>query len=222
MHKNIENNKLFKGIDKSELEGLIVCLIAKEKNYKKNETLINQGSHIKDIGIVLEGEVQVLKYDVYGSKHIISNIHEGGIFAEVLVSSGITESPVEVIALEDCKILSIPYQNIISTCSMACGKHHQLIFNLLTIFSRKSLKLNEKISYLTCKTTREKIIMYLLNNMNSEDQTRVKIPYNRNQLSEFLSVNRSVLSRELSKMKEEGIIDFKKNEFKILDKDKMH
>jgi CRP-like cAMP-binding protein len=128
----------------------------------------------------------------------------------------ISYSPVSVLAKQDCTILFVPIDRLLSTCGNSCAFHNKLIHNLVAILASKNLFLNQKIDYLSAKNTREKIAKYLGDAISINKSTTVTIPYNRNDLAEYLGVDRSVLSRELSKLKKEGVLDFDKNTFTIL------
>ena len=210
---------LFKGIKANELEKLLVCLNSRIVEYKKNQFIWIQGDTDIKIGIVLSGQVNIIKEDFAGNRNIITCINAPGLFGESLVCSEIAESPVSVQAVEDTKIMTIEFLMLIKMCISSCAFHTRLIQNMLKIIEKKNFSLNEKIYYLSKKTTKQKIASFLLSNISNKNDNIVKINFNRKELADYMGVNRSALSRELSKMRDKNIIDFKKNTFNIKDLD---
>lgn len=218
MYDSIE---IFSGVDQKDMEGLLTCLSAFTKSYDKNEIVLMAGQETEHIGILLSGELHIIKEDIYGNKTILTSINENGMFAESFVCAEMKHSPVTVIATKRSNVLFISINKILITCNSSCYFHNKLIFNLVSILANKNILLNKKIDYLTAKTIKKKIAKYLINSIKDKHQEILSIPYNRNELAEFLGVNRSVLSRELSLMKRENILDFNKNEFHILNHKKL-
>lgn len=213
MHQNI---KLFEGIKVENLRDMLECISAYEKFYQKNSFIILAGDKVESIGIVLEGSVDIIKESIYGDRRILTTIENNGIFLESLVAAKVRESPVSVIAKKDSKVLFIPINSLLITCAQACDFHNKLIQNLVSMMASKNIFLMHKLDYYSAKTIREKIAKYLFDCLNNKDDEIITISYNRNELAEYLGSDRSVLSRELSKLKKEGIIDFHQNTFHIL------
>lgn len=213
MYENIE---LFYGISDEHMKDMLQCISAYKKSYKKNDFILLAGDKIEHIGIMIDGAVNIVKENLYGDRRIMMTAERNDIFAESIAASDIKESPVSVIAKEDCTILFVPFERLLFTCANSCSYHNRLIHNLVAILAGKNLFLNQKIDYLSAKNTREKIAKYLGDFISRAKKTTVTIPYNRNDLAEYLGVDRSVLSRELSKLKKEGVLDFDKNTFDIL------
>lgn len=213
MHQNIE---LFEGIKEQNMKDMLSCLCAYTKSYKKNEFVVLAGDKFDCLGIVTSGSVNVVKESFYGDRRIMTSVEKNAIFAESMVSAGINISPVSVVAKDDCTILFVPFDKILFTCTNSCSYHNRLIHNLVAILAKKNIALNQKIDYLSAKTTREKIAKYFGDCMNQDKTLTITIPYNRNDLAQYLGVDRSVLSRELSSLKKEGILAFDKNTFNIL------
>lgn len=211
-----EKIKIFEGVEQENIPKMLSCINAFEKKYRKNEIILLTGDNVFNFGIVLNGSVNIVKENVYGDRRIIMAAEQYDMFSESMAAARVSESAFTVIAKEDSTILFIPLENALSTCSHSCAFHNRLIFNLVAILAKKNLLLSQKIDYLSSKTTRERVSKYLLNCFSKTGNTTLNIPYNRNDLAEYLGVDRSVLSRELSKMKKEGILDFYKNTFRIL------
>jgi len=214
----LSKNPLFKGIDKGDIGFLLDCLSAKTKTYYKDEPIFEAGSRPEYVGIVLSGSAFVLQEDYWGNRNILSNIGVGGIFGEAFSCAEAAALPVSVIAKEDSVILLINVKKILTICSTACAFHTSLIMNLVRILANKNRYLTRKIEHITKKTTREKVLSFLSECAVQGGKNTFEIEFNRQELADYLSVERSALSAVLSKMKEEGIIDYYKNTFRLTDK----
>lgn len=213
-------NKLFKDIEREELENILKCLRPNIKTYKKKDIITIEGDKLNGIGIVLDGEVIVGKENLSGDRVIMSKLKKGEMFGEVAAfSSGIWLAT--VVANMDSTILFFPPQKIVGVCSKMCTGHRRLIQNMLQIVSKKALILNNKIEIISLKSIRKKVSTYLLQQYAINNTSTFYIPLKRHQLAEYLLVSRPSLSRELINMREEGIIDFDRNCFKILDIEKL-
>ncbi|WFR58011.1 Crp/Fnr family transcriptional regulator [Anaerocolumna sp. AGMB13025] len=207
---------LFQGIEGEGIEDILSCLGGTVKNYVKNQTIIFNGSDISSLGIILKGNVQIIREDIRGNRMLVAGLFEGEIFGETFACAGITESPVSVIAMEPCQILLLSIDRIVTPCSNACSFHSKLITNLLQLLARKNMYLNNKMELLSKRTIREKIMAYLTLEAEKHHSNSFATDLNRNELADYLCVDRSAMSREISRLKEEGIIDYYKNNFKIL------
>ncbi len=210
------NIELFSGINEEDMLSLLKCLGINTKSYKKNSVIIPFQTKMTSIGIVLSGNIEVIREDVNGNKIIISKLRENDIFGEAIVCAGIEKSPVCVMATSNAEILFIPFDKVISTCSNACRFHKQLVQNMLKVVAKKNILLNSQIDLLGKKTTREKLLTYLRTVMKDSGTNKFYIQFNRNELADFLCVDRSAMSRELCKMRDDKLIKFDKNYFEIL------
>lgn len=211
------SSKLFEGIKPEEFSHTLDCIKAFEKSYHKGSYIIMQGDKVKNLGMVITGKIDIVKENIYGNRRLITTIEKDMIFAESLAAAGLEESPISAVAKEDSRVLFIPLESLLVMCSNSCAFHNRLITNMVKMLATKNLMLTQKLDYLTSRTTRERVAKYFIDTANRMGKTTVKIPYNRNQLAEYLGVDRSVLSRELSKLKQEGILSFDKNTFHIAD-----
>lgn len=217
--KIIKKLNLFDEISEEDLSGMLYCLQAKTTDYKKNEFVWIQGDENYSVGIVLSGKINVLKEDIAGNRNLIASISAPSVFGESLVCSEIARSPVSVQAATDSTIMTIEFLKLVKVCHNSCPFHTRLIQNMLKIIALKNLNLNDKINYLKKKTTQQKIASYILNHLSEKETMISNIPLNREELADYLGVNRSALSRELGKMRDNGWIKYKKNTFEILDLD---
>ena len=211
----ISRTPLFKGISPDELEGILVCLQARKSTYQNQEIILLEGQPVTSVGIVLSGRVQVIKEDYLGNRTIMTEIEPGNLFAETFSCAQTSEIPVTVISTADSSVLWLNYYSIITLCPAACGYHNQLIRNMLSILASKNLMLNQKMEYLAKRSTREKLLSYLSSQARQAGKNSFSIPFNRQELADYLSVDRSAMSTELSRMRDEGIVNFTRNEFEL-------
>lgn len=199
---------LFKGIAGPDLRLMLDCLEPKLFEYKKNDYITIAGEKLESIGIILEGEAVVVKENAAGNRVVMALLKPGDIFGEVVVFTDDAIWPGSVIAQEMCKVIFIPRQKIIGQCHKLCHWHREIIRNMLKILSEKALLLNKKVEYLTIKSMRGKIAAFLLEQFRRTGKTTFVLPLNRNEMADFLNVSRPSMSREMRRMKEEGVIDF--------------
>jgi Cyclic nucleotide-binding domain. len=211
----LSHSQLFEDIKSESIKPLLNCLNPHIKSYTKQEYILSMGDTIPGIGLVLDGTVQILKEDLEANRVIMDHITPGYMFAESFVCAGFLKSMVYAQAVTNCRIMWFDLQKIVTACSSSCEFHHQLIANLLKITAQKSIFLNTKIDILSKKTIREKTLSYLTSVSYQMAQKKFVIPFDRAQMADFLCIDRSALSRELSRMKEEGIIDYHKNTFTL-------
>ncbi len=209
--------RLFSGLDESDFPEVVSGLNAKVKLYQKGSILLLMGENIKNIGIVLSGNVEISRQDYSGNRLIINQLEYPAMFGEAFVCAGIKTSPVTLTALTNVKIMLIDFKRIVENSSNASRFHQALTSNMLCMLAEKNLFLSHRLELMGKKSTRAKLSLYLLYSMGTDFQGTVVIPYNRNQLADYLGVNRSAMSKELCAMRAQGIIDFRKNHFKILD-----
>lgn len=207
------NTVLFRGIKKEELFSVLTCLSSFKKTFKKGEIIFHIGDTIKDIGVILSGSIYLENIDVWGNTTVLEHLKAGQVFAEAYACSLSEPSMVNVIAAANCEILFLNVARTIKTCSNSCAHHSRIIQNLLTISAKKNLNLSKRIFHITPKSIRAKVLSYLSSQAMEIGKYEFKIPFNRQQLADYLGVDRSALSSELSKMQKEGIIEFEKNHF---------
>lgn len=207
---------LFDGIDVSDLPGMLGCLGAKTTQVKKGQSIFREGDTAVFVGIVLTGSVQLVREDFYGNRSIVAHIEPKQMFGESYAFSGAPALPVSVVADEDSRILLLDSRRISVCCSNACAFHSRVIFNLLRLVATKNLVLHQKIQITSKRTTREKLMTYLLSQAKIQNSNVFTIPYDRQALADYLEVDRSGLSAEISKLRREGIIACEKSSFRLL------
>jgi CRP-like cAMP-binding protein len=207
---------LFVGIDDGDLASLLACLSGTERTYMKGEIVLFAGSKPTAVGVVISGSVHITKEDYFGNRNIIAKIGMGGLFGEALVCAKAEAAPVTVTASEDSNVLLVNYSKIITTCPTACVFHMTLIRNMLHLLALKNISLVNKLEHVTKRTTQEKVLSYLSEQAQRRGSNIVEIPFDRQEMADFLSVERSALSAELSRLRDDGVIRFRKNRFELL------
>ncbi|MBQ8885303.1 MAG: Crp/Fnr family transcriptional regulator [Clostridia bacterium] len=212
----LKNCPLFLGVNDDELISMLGCLGARVVPFAKRQTLMEEGEQAKELGVVLSGSVQIVQVDYFGNRNILSDVETGELFGEAFACAEVQSVPISVVASEAGEILFIPYARIEAPCANACGFHRQLIHNLLKIVAAKNLLFHQKLGLLSKRTTREKLTAYLLLQAKKNKSNRFSIPFDRQELADYLGVDRSGLSSELGKMRREGVLRCRKNHFELL------
>lgn len=203
---------LFKGLSEDEYIDMRSCGCMREKNYKKGECILLTGDATDDVGVVLEGSVNIENIDLWGKRTILSNIVQGQIFGETYAITG-ELLMVDAVAAEDCRILFLNGAGIVNGHHADRTWHKKVIHNLLKISTRKNLELSTRIFQTSFKKTRPRIESYLTAVSRKSGSREFDIPFNRQQLADYLNLDRSALSKELMHMRNEGLLDFHKNHF---------
>ena len=209
-------SSLFSDIAETEVSDMLSCLEAREKDFKKETYIFRAGDTTGSLGIVLSGCVLVIQEDFWGNRNIVSFFTQGQTFAEAFACAPEAVLNVSVIAQTPCRILFLNVKKVLQTCSASCSHHNKMIQNLLSALAVKNLRQNEKLAHLGQRTTRAKLLSYLSVMARQCKNYEFDIPYTRQQLADYLSVERSGLSLELGKMRKEGALDFNKNHFVLL------
>ena len=207
---------LFAGILDEDIFDLLTCLNARVRAYSKGEAVFLTGEPAGAVGIVCAGGVQVIKEDFMGNRTILSKLESGDLFGEAFACGQIERLPVSVLSVAGSEILFIDYSRIVTTCSSACVFHSRLIENMLGVLASKNVMLNQKIEVLSKRSTREKLIAYLSAQAQKAGSNSFIIPFNRQELADYLCVDRSAMSNELGKLRDEGVLSFEKSRFALL------
>ena len=207
---------LFDGIGREDLTGILGCLGARTVSAKKGQPLFREGDKAIFVGIVLTGSVQVIREDYYGNRSIMAHLGPRQLFGESYAFSGVPTLPVSIIADEDTEALLLDSRRISVCCSNACSFHSQVIFNLLRLVAMNNLTLHQKIQITAKRTTREKLMAYLLSQAKLQKSNSFTIPYDRQALADYLEVDRSGLSAEIGKLRREGVLECEKSSFRLL------
>lgn len=212
----LEKCALFSGVDAAQLPALIQCLGARERAYAKDEYICRAGDAAVYVGVLLSGSAHVIKEDFWGNRTILTHIAPGELFAEAFSCGGAVTLPVSVVATQSASVLLVDFKKVVNSCDTDCGFHTRLVLNMLRILAGKNAQLTQKMELLSMRTTREKLLAFLSAQAVQQGGGTITLPFNRQELADFLYVERSALSRELSGMKKEGLIDYSKNRFRLL------
>ena len=209
----LKRTQMFSGVGEGEIESMLSCLETRLLKYKKGEYVLRQGEYIRDIIILVEGSLHIQKDDYWGNRSILGHITTGEMFGETYTAPNSGALLNDVVAIEDSTVLFFNVKGILTTCSSACRFHSLVIQNLFYAISEKNKKLVQKLEHMSKRTIREKLISYLSEESEKQNNPTFQIPFSRQQLADFLSVDRSAMSKELCKMRDEGLIKFNKNRF---------
>lgn len=213
---NLSKTTLFKNMNTTDIQELLNFLSTELHTYTKGNIIINEDDSINNLSIVISGAVLIQKIDYWGNVNIKAQINEFEIFGETFAFLNSAKANCQVYAQTDCKILNININSILNNTSNQQPLNNQLLHNLLNIFASKNYLLTQKIDIMNKKTTREKLMEFLTQQSKQQHSNTIKIPFNRQELANYLSVDRSGLSTEISKLTKEGIITAHKNVFTLL------
>ena len=204
---------LFQGIEAGNLREMLVCLNAKRIFKAKSEAVFQEGDPANCVGAVLSGALQIEKIDFYGNRSIVDRIAPAQIFGESFAFSGVEAMPVRCVAIEPSEILILECSRIVHTCCNACAFHSRMILNLLQVVAAKNLAFNQKIAILSRRTTREKLMTYLLEQAKRCGSASFTIPFDRQGLADYLGVERSALSAEIGRLRADGVLESDRSRF---------
>ena len=207
---------LFDQVDEESLLRMLTCFGAKVVEFDKKYTIFAEGKAVKHIGIVLTGSVQIVQVDYYGNRSILGGVGQSQMFGEAFACAEVESLPVAVIANEPSQIILIDADHILHTCQNHCGFHNRLIYNLMRELARKTITFHERIEVTSKRSTREKLMTYLMMEAKKAGSGSFDISFDRQELADYLEVERSGLSVEIGKLRREGIINNRKNHFEIL------
>ena len=210
------NAPLFAGIKREDMGAMLHCIGYHISSFSRGEIIAFEGDHLKHIGIVLSGRVDMVKEDLWGNKTMLLRMGRNEIFGETFACGDDSLSTVTFLVSEDATVMFMPFSRVMHSCTMACGFHHRLIENMVRLIGGKNRELMQKVDVVSKRTIREKLLAYLSIQAQQQRQRYFEIPLGRVELAEYLCVDRSALTRELAKMKEDGLIDYDRNHFRIL------
>jgi len=205
---------LFEGIETAELETMLECLGAETREVAKDEIILLTGDRPKFVGVVLTGQLHIVSEDYDGNRSLLAVATSGEVFAEALCCAGVLESPVTVIAGTDSTVMLLGFSRLLHTCPNSCAHHTKLIANTLGLIANKNLYMQNRMEIVSLKSIRAKVIRYL-ESFIPRQGCSISIPLNREEMADFLCVDRSALSHELMKMKKDGLIDYRQNRFEL-------
>ncbi|MDO5786003.1 MAG: Crp/Fnr family transcriptional regulator [Eubacteriales bacterium] len=206
---------LFRGLSAEDIQAVLGCVSARRQIYEKQEILFHAGDAVPQAGIVLRGELHIFREDFWGNQTILAALPCGELFGEVFACLPDHAADVSVRAVQQTEVLYLDMQRLLTGCSAACPFHAHIMRNLITVLAQKNRVLNRKMHHLTQRSIRGKLLSYLSEQRTLCGQATFCIPFNRQQLADYLSVDRSALSAELSRLRREGILTYHKNQFTL-------
>ena len=212
----LRQTRLFAGISEDEIAAMLDCLQAKVRRYKKGEYIFRQGEHPEHVTVVTEGSLHIQNNDHWGNRSIVNTVSVGEVFGEAYAAPDSGAMPNDVVAVEDSAVLFLDVKKLLTVCSSGCKFHTLVIQNMFFSISEKNRRLMQKLGHISKRSTREKLISFLSEEAKRQGSKSFAIPFNRQQLADYLSVDRSAMSNELCKMRDEGLLIFEKNKFTLL------
>lgn len=209
----LQSLPVFENIDAEDIAVLTTHLGAKVKVYQKSEFIFLEGDTLDQIGVLLSGSVYMINEDIWGNKTILSSFNSGDLFGESFACARYGRSPVAFQAVSVCEVLLFPFRELDQTCDQPCTFHHQMVSNMVKIVAEKNVQMLHKMEVLSKKTIRERILAWLSLQSRITDGNALVSPMGRTELAQYLCVDRSAMSRELTRMKKDGLIDFNRTTF---------
>lgn len=207
---------LFDGIAADELRALLDCVGGRMRPFARGEAVLQADSRAEYVGIVLSGSAQIVRDDFYGNRSIQAVLQPGELFGEAFACAGVERLPVTVEGVQPGTAMVIRLNRVVETCSNACAFHNRMVMNLLREMAAKNIQLNQKLEILTRRTTREKLMAYLLSQAKRARSNSFAIPFDRQALADYLGVERSALSAEIGKLRREGVLESERSRFTLL------
>ena len=212
----LQRSQLFAGVGEANIEAMLDCLSANLRDYKKGEYVLREGERIDNVMLLASGSLNIQKDDFWGNRSIINHISAGEMFGEAYIAPESGPLLNDVIALEDSDVMFFDFRKILTVCSSACRFHTNVVQNLFFAISEKNRQLVQKLGHMSKRTTRDKLISYLSEQAKRSGSSTFSIPFNRQQLADFLCVDRSAMSNELCKMRDDGLLTFDRNTFSLI------
>lgn len=214
-YKFLSKTNLFKGLSEDDIKKVLPCLRPEEKTYQKNEIILHTGQTTNKIGLVISGGVNISVVSYWGHGQIFGHVKAGEIFGENYAAVPGKELLCDVIAAQNTEIIFFDFSALVSTCQNSCPYHNDLILNLIMIAARKNLLFSSRMIHTSSKSIRDRVSSYLSEQATINNSNYFSIPFNRQELADYLNLDRSALSNELSKMRADGLLYFYKNSFEL-------
>ena len=208
----LKSTKIFSDANEFECQAMMFCFKTRFKSFDKNEKIVTEGDPVTDVVMVLKGSANVLNEDDLGNISIISRVGFGEVFGLEELNNKMECFKNNLVAKEKCLVMFMNAHRLMNMCENKCKRHELIIKNLMSMLLDNNKILLEKLNILSKKSTREKLLAYFKLCAEKNDNTYFEIPFNKTELANFLSVDRSAMSTELNKLKSEGIIDFDKKQ----------
>ena len=209
----LASTEFFADVKPEEIRERLACLGANVRSYPKGTCIHHAGDRVSTVSLVTKGSVIIEHNDIWGNRTILGQAMAGDLFAEAYACLGSEPLMISVTASEETTVLMMNLQKVLTTCSKSCPQHQKIAENLLKILARKNLSLSRRMLHTAPKTIRGRVLSYLSFLSTRSHSSHVTVPFDRQQLADYLGVDRSGLSAELSKMQKDGLIRYHRNEF---------
>ncbi|MDO4617271.1 MAG: Crp/Fnr family transcriptional regulator [Lachnospiraceae bacterium] len=211
----MKQSPFFSGLEDKEILSILGCIGGTVKHREKGSFLLQAGDTTESMGLVLTGSVLVIQEDLWGHRNILSKCTAGDFFGEPYAATPDAVLNISIYADSDCDVLWLHVRQLLTTCQSVCGQHQTLIRNLINVLSRRLLTFNDKITHISKRSTRDKLLSYLSSESIRQNSLSFDIPYDRQQLADYLSVERAAMSSELSKLQKEGLLKTNRKHFEL-------
>lgn len=207
---------LFASLSKEDLDALLTCLAPESRQYDKGCFILHEGDTANSMGLMVQGRAAILREDFWGRRDILSILTPPAVFAETFACLTGSRLTVSVVAEEACRVLWLSVSRVLNECGAHCAGHIAFKRNLILTLAEKNTLLNEKLLHISRRSTREKLLSLLSLEAQKQGSLSFSLPFDRQQMADYLSVDRSALSQTLSLMQRDGLIRFHKNRFTLL------
>ena len=212
----LKKTPMFAGVEEAGITAMLDCLHARLRRYPKGAYVFRQGDRMEEIPILVQGCLHIQRDDYWGSRSILGRLGPGEMFGEAYAAPDSEPLRNDVAAVEDSAVVFFDVRRVLGGCAAACPYHTQVGQNLFFALCGKNRTLVQQLGYLSQRTTRDKLMSYLSGEARRQNSADFTIPFNRQQLADYLSVDRSAMSSELCKLRDEGLLTFRKNHFTLL------
>ena len=212
----LRSSPFFKGLNDNEILSILHCVNATVISKERDSYIFRAGDSTELTGLAASGCVLVIQEDLWGHRNILSKCHAGDFLGEPYAARPGAVLNISVVADEDCEIIFLNVQRLLVTCPIACEHHQKLIRNLVSVLANKILILNDKITHVGKRTTRDKLLSYLSAESIRHSSLSFDIPFDRQQLADYLCIDRAAMSTEISKLQKEGFIKTNRNHFELI------
>lgn len=211
----LEQSRIFSGVSKEDIRSMLTCLSAEKKTFPRNSYIFHAGGQTECMYLLLSGSTMIVQEDLWGRRNIMAKLAPGEVFAESFAANPGTVLNISAMTESGCEVLLLNTNRILTLCPTACSHHTRLVRNLVSVLAAKNLMFNDKITHMSRRTTKEKLLSYLSAESIRRNSLSFDIPYDRQQLADYLCVERAAMSAELSKLQKEGFLSYKKNHFTL-------
>ena len=209
----LAGTKLFAGTAPDEIKSMLQCLGARERRFKEGARIHRMGDAIKTVGLVLDGCVRIENVDAWGNVNVLGTMGIGDMFGAAYAAAPDEPLLVDVVAAKDSRVWFVKLSKVLTTCPRSCPRHARISANVTAIIARRNIELSRRIFHVAPKTIRGKVLAYLSDEAERAGSREFDIPFNRQRLADYLGVDRSALSAELSRMQKAGLIETHRNHF---------